>query len=596
MAIKLFELGYVVRAIDKASGVFKNITSHIEAMEGATKLAFGVGLDQMAEKIGAGGEKLKGFLETSFDIAADTQSKIASLSAAVPGWSKDQLDAAQEMAEKFSSAHLGGVDDFLASMQALAPIFKTVPASADAASKALELHTVTGISAAGAVELLNQAYLTFNDTASATAGQIAATKQLFGLPNVEGISSALGRLSGAARAAGADSAETFGVLARMQQILGEGAGRAAMAFSEAVVHANKYGLDSTHGLVNMLDQVRVKLDTMGHAGQIDFMSKVFGASAGMRLLPMIEGTRELSDKIAKIRSNAGGALGGMLDKTESAPNAKIAILHQQVQLLEETLGSKLLPMVNKVVDKFGAFIDRITGFAKANPGLTKFLVITTAAVAGMMLLASWILPVIGSIAMLGAGALATAAWVALIGVGIAAATAAIIAWWPQIKSFFTKQIPAAFEWGVSLLKEFGRGIEAAALWPIHALEGVLKRMRGFLPFSPAKEGPLRDLHRVRIVETIAASMRPAALGAAMTRVGMAAMVAAPLMFGSGAGTASAAASGGAGISVTVYQTVKVSGGDSRQLIAALRSHNSELARSLVDEVQREMARRERSQY
>jgi hypothetical protein len=69
-----------------------------------------------------------------------------------------------------------------------------------------------------------------------------------------------------------------------------------------------------------------------------------------------------------------------------------------------------------------------------------------------------------------------------------------------------------------------------------------------------------------------------------------------LMFGAGAGTASAAASGGAGISVTVYQTVKVSGGDSRQLIAALRSHNSELARSLVDEVQREMARRERSQY
>jgi TP901 family phage tail tape measure protein len=412
-------------------------------------------------------------------------------------------------------------------MQALAPIFKTVPASADAATKALELHTVTGISTAGAVELLNQAYLNFNDTASATAGQIAATKQVFGIANVEGISSALGRLSGAAKAAGSDSAETFGVLARMQQILGEGAGRAAMAFGEAVVHANKYGLDSTHGLVNMLDQVRVKLGTMSHTGQIDFMSKVFGASAGMRLLPMIEGTRELSDNIARIRSNAGGALGGMLGKTESAPNAKIAIFHQQVQLLEESLGTKLLPIVTKVVEKLGAFVDRITKFAQANLGLTKFLVIMAGVCAVALLAAGYILPIISSIVMLGTGALATAGWILLIGVAVTAVTAAIIAWWPQIKGFFTTTIPKAYEWGVSLLRTFASGIEAAALWPVHALENVLKRMRGFLPFSPAKEGPLRDLHRIRIVETIAESMRPTALGAAMHRVGMAAMVAAP---------------------------------------------------------------------
>jgi hypothetical protein len=84
MAIKLFELGYVVKVYDRASGVLRGITEKIEAMEGSARLSFGMGLDQISEKLGAGGEKLKGFLETSFDIAADTQSKIASLGAAVP--------------------------------------------------------------------------------------------------------------------------------------------------------------------------------------------------------------------------------------------------------------------------------------------------------------------------------------------------------------------------------------------------------------------------------------------------------------------------------------------------------------------------------
>ena len=36
-----------------------------------------------------------------------------------------------------------------------------------------------------------------------------------------------------------------------------------------------------------------------------------------------------------------------------------------------------------------------------------------------------------------------------------------------------------------------------------------------LPFRPAKEGPLRDIHRIRLVETIAESIKPTPLVNAM---------------------------------------------------------------------------------
>lgn len=43
------------------------------------------------------------------------------------------------------------------------------------------------------------------------------------------------------------------------------------------------------------------------------------------------------------------------------------------------------------------------------------------------------------------------------------------------------------------------------------MQNVAKKIRAYLPFSPAKEGPLRDIHRVKIIETIAESIKPKAM-------------------------------------------------------------------------------------
>ena len=80
--------------------------------------------------------------------------------------------------------------------------------------------------------------------------------------------------------------------------------------------------------------------------------------------------------------------------------------------------------------------------------------------------------------------------------------------------------------------------------------------------------------------------------AAARRLALATAIAVPMAVG-GAGTVAAA---GGAVYVTVAQTINVQGGDPQQLIALLKRHNAELAKSLTDEVQRELARRKRGQY
>jgi TP901 family phage tail tape measure protein len=114
--------------------------------------------------------------------------------------------------------------------------------------------------------------------------------------------------------------------------------------------------------------------------------------------------------------------------------------------------------------------------------------------------------------------------------------------WPAIKAFFAglpklvsglyAQFKAA---GVNIAKSIWEGIKAGANYPVEAISNLTKKMREYLPFSPAKRGAFMDLHKVKIVETIAGSMRPAPLVKAMGNTTKAAL---------GAGKSGGASGGG----------------------------------------------------
>ena len=68
-----------------------------------------------------------------------------------------------------------------------------------------------------------------------------------------------------------------------------------------------------------------------------------------------------------------------------------------------------------------------------------------------------------------------------------------------------------FEAGVKLVNSLWQGIKSVASKPVEEIRRIAQKIRNFLPFSPAKEGPLRDIHRIRLIETIAETIKPGPL-------------------------------------------------------------------------------------
>ncbi|HXS18933.1 MAG TPA: hypothetical protein VN764_17155, partial [Polyangiaceae bacterium] len=82
-----------------------------------------------------------------------------------------------------------------------------------------------------------------------------------------------------------------------------------------------------------------------------------------------------------------------------------------------------------------------------------------------------------------------------------------------------------FQAGANVLGTLVDGIQSMASAPVNAVLDVVTKVRRLLPFSPAKDGPLRDLHKVKLVETIAGAVRPQPLVTAMRGAALAGMAA-----------------------------------------------------------------------
>ncbi len=80
--------------------------------------------------------------------------------------------------------------------------------------------------------------------------------------------------------------------------------------------------------------------------------------------------------------------------------------------------------------------------------------------------------------------------------------------------------------GVALMRTLAEGIRAGTHLVVAATAAATQQVRDHLPSSPAKTGPLSDIHRLRFGETIASSIRAAPMVAAMRGAAAATMAAA----------------------------------------------------------------------
>ncbi|MBV8361245.1 MAG: hypothetical protein JO189_25395 [Deltaproteobacteria bacterium] len=99
--------------------------------------------------------------------------------------------------------------------------------------------------------------------------------------------------------------------------------------------------------------------------------------------------------------------------------------------------------------------------------------------------------------------------------------------WSSIKAIFSGAVDWLRYIGAKMIQALGEGIKAAALAPVHAMESVAGKIMALLPHSPAEAGPLRDLNRVHIVETIAETIHAKPLLSSIGAVAMAARDAMP---------------------------------------------------------------------
>lgn len=133
-------------------------------------------------------------------------------------------------------------------------------------------------------------------------------------------------------------------------------------------------------------------------------------------------------------------------------------------------------------------------------------------------------------------------------IGIIAAAMAIYKYWGPISKFFSgvwASIDKALGGlpgrmltaGKNIFLSLWNGMKATIGKPIELMKQLATKLRAYLPFSPAKEGPLRDIHRVRIMETIASAMKPAPMVRAMRAATAATMIAAVPAGAAGHGSA-----------------------------------------------------------
>ncbi len=164
--------------------------------------------------------------------------------------------------------------------------------------------------------------------------------------------------------------------------------------------------------------------------------------------------------------------------------------------------------------------------------------------------------------------------------------------WEDIKSIFSR----AWKWFVDLHVKFynagknivlaiWEGIKSLAMKPVEAIQSIVKKMREYLPFSPAKRGPLMDIHRIKLVETIAASIKPGPMMDAMGRLATATFNA-----GGRGMRAQAIPSGGGGSMIFNY--APVINGSTPGLAGILRDDRA----AFEKQMDAYMAKRERTRF
>lgn len=175
--------------------------------------------------------------------------------------------------------------------------------------------------------------------------------------------------------------------------------------------------------------------------------------------------------------------------------------------------------------------------------------------------------------------------------------------WMRVKMLFLSfvgwvmQLPSKFyKAGEAIVNSLWNGMKAKFNDMKNWFKSGLQDLRDMLPFSPAKRGPLKDIHKLKLVETIATNIKPGPMVDAMNKsLGKVKGAITPKAGGSLAMAGAGARSGGGSpVTVNFQPTINMgagAGGSRQDFLKQLKEYEPELMRLIKDATARSERRK-----
>lgn len=170
--------------------------------------------------------------------------------------------------------------------------------------------------------------------------------------------------------------------------------------------------------------------------------------------------------------------------------------------------------------------------------------------------------------------------------------------WENIKAGFMAAVNFIFgigkmfyDAGANIANSIWNGIKSGWTYITEGMGGLVQGIRDYLPFSPAKVGPLKDLHRIKFVETMMQGFNPApAVNAVAGLTGVMAGAVSPQSVGTPTPSGGGNGSSGGGVSLNYSPVINLSGGsekDKQSFLETLNSHKVDILRMINGEIEKQ---------
>lgn len=611
--ISLFSLGYTIHLTDHVSARLKMIEGHFSKLnESVTRTknwreAAG-NLGTVAAGVGAAGAVMALALKEVIDPAAEVDFATRHLATALPETADKMRDLgeAQRFASEMSLKYNVAAKDVLQNLFLGVSYGLSFKDSMDNASVSLAVAKGGLGDAAEIGKALPILFNDFGNAAKAAAPQlqhmgdvVAYATRHFAFENVNQLMEGINASVGSARAAQMTFEDLVTTLSGFNKVglQGAEAGTALLETLQAIGRGKfeKLGIEPAtfkSGAVDVIGTL-VKLGQKYQAHvitlkQFEEVAKALGAR-GTRALAL-----NLKDLLAigpEIHGNVTGAAEAGAAEILGAYSEQVGLLGKHVDKLRESLGVTLLAPLSSVAGMLGGVVDRVTALVELHPRATKLALAFTAVSAAILITTAGLLALTagvifglaywpalaGAVTLVGGALVSLLGWPIIVGGALVAAATLMYTHWNLVKKLWFGLGDLMYQAGVAMVTMLGEGIRAGVHLAVDAAKFVASTIADyFIGHSPPPVGPLHNLDRTRIVETIAESMRPTAVARASER----------------AATALLAGAGRGAVSFTYAPVINAAGGATADIKQTLDEHG----RAMFAEFRREMARQERLTY